>query len=201
MASRGFTDEERAAFVDGAAVLVGSKGAAWAPEVVVGGIVPDSHGEERVKTTFVPGNESFEHWSYPTGIRVPGAVEGFDFQWTTGPDGERVPAVLFCRECGDTDGQVGVSRHRKTGRGDGYYDTVPVSDTAHIDDYVFTCTKCTNAVGGWITYVPAREYARRLAAVREMGYLPESATWTRKRANDALQGQIRKEWLAGHRWA
>lgn len=127
-------------------------------------------------------------------------VEGVDYVWTVG----RVPVVLFCRKCGSPDVSVGVRRNRvlKPSRGlseaERYVPYIEaVTDLAHLDDYEVTCTGCTKAVGGWPTVIGAREYARRLAVVRELGYLPESEYWNAQRMN--LARYLESEELRGMR--
>lgn len=184
---REFTERERASFIDGADVLIRSIGSDWVPAVVVGTFARDRHGSEYISAK---QDGVLSERCYPTGIRTPEPVCGIDYVMVTGADGKPGVSVLFCRDCGNADASIGVRRNKVLKAQSGlssaerYVPYVqPVKDVAHLDDYHVSCTKCTRAKGGWPTIVAAREYARRLALVRDLGYLPESANWNAQRYN------------------
>lgn len=121
---RRFADAERDAFGDGAEVWYQLAGE-WTAGVVVGGIDTDNHGHERVRVQLPGYRDVFGKrltWCYTTGVRLPIARVGLDFQWET-RDTERKASVFFCSNCGSTQGKFGRMAFTRS-RGDAWYDAV-----------------------------------------------------------------------------
>jgi len=185
--ARRFCDAERDAFTDGAEVWY-DLGGEWAAGVAVGGIVISEHGEERVRAEQPGYRDKLGRrltWCYTTGIRVPGARAGLDFQWETRGT-ERKASVFFCQACGSTSGRFGRSIYTKRG-GDAWYDVawgddpIPggfeLSDEHMLTPSVMDCT--CRPTGG--ARIDSREYWRRVIAVEAAGHevwdVPESRSW------------------------
>lgn len=185
---RRFCDAERDAFTEGAEVwylLCGE----WAKGVVVGGIDVSGHGEERVQVLRPGYRDSLGlqmTWCYTTGVRVPGARVGLDFQWETRGT-EQKASVFFCEKCGSTEGKFGRSVFTKR-LGDTWYDVawgddpIPkgyeLADEHMLTPSVMDCT--CRPTGG--ARIDSREYWRRVIAVEAAGFevwdVPETRSYS-----------------------
>lgn len=170
--SRRFCDAEREAFTDGAEVwylLCGE----WIAGTVVGEIV-NERGEERVQVTRPGYTDALGvrlTWCYTTGVRVPGARVGLDFQWETRDD-QRKASVFFCKDCGSAEGTFGrVTYSAKYGWYGVAWEGEPIergyelADEHMLAPSVMACA--CRPTGG--ARIDAREYWRRVIAVEAAG--------------------------------
>lgn len=173
---RRFCDAEREAFTDGAEVWYKVAGE-WLAGVICEGISTHRYGAERVRATQPGYRDSLGErltWCYTTGVRVPGARVGLDFQWEMRGD-ERKASVFFCVNCGSTEGRFGRSVYKKA-YGEAWYDVawgndpVPkgfeLADEHMLTPSVMDCTCRPN--GG--ARIDSREYWRRVIAVEAAGF-------------------------------
>lgn len=169
---RRFADGEREAFTDGAEVwylLCGE----WTAGTVVGGIDATKHGEERVQVEW-PHRDALGlrlTWCYTTGVRVPGARVGLDFQWETRGD-QRKASVFFCKDCGSTQGTFGrVTYSSQYGWYGVAWEGEPIESRYELaDEHMLTPSvmDCPcRPTGG--ARIDRREYWRRVIAVEAAG--------------------------------
>lgn len=169
---RRFAVGEREAFTDGAEVLVHQVGGEWWSQTVVGEIIAD-HGEECVQVRLphrAPTRPWFKRCS-TTGIRVPGARVGLDFQWETRGT-ERKASVFFCKDCGSTKGTFGRLTYNPTHE---WYGVAWEGESIErgydlADEHMFTPSvmDCPcRPTGG--AQIDSREYWRRVIAVEAAG--------------------------------